>query len=263
MAEVYGGPRPIWTEEACGSIPSILKWTHSIIYEPTFKTEWQARETARGLALEMAPNGILTRLSVSTFSTTSRTSSSRQRVPKSVTFAPEAEGCDKLQSMNWHCDAVNVPGIVTYKPDPAEHAQLPDPAAHPDAHGHGQGHVHGVPLIDRPYWQQQVWQRLQEEGEEEDPGDGDGPVLMMNSYFICHLTNQRQESSRPVRFDQDIDTWEQEMRFVWEGLAEPNLPISVYLVTPEPAFPLDQAPLAPLDYPKSKSISCSLPCHCC
>ena len=138
MTEVYGGPRPIWNEEAYGTIPSILKWTHSIIYEPTFKTEWQARETARGLALEMAPNGILERLSVSTTSTSTQIQVLRRKVPKSVTFAlEEDEGCGQLCTMNQHCDAVNVPGIVEYKPDPAAHAQLPDPGMNPDASDQG------------------------------------------------------------------------------------------------------------------------------
>ena len=63
MTDMYGGQGPVVVDSAFGNVPSILKWTHSIIHEHNFKSEWQARETARGLAFEMAPEGQLTMLS--------------------------------------------------------------------------------------------------------------------------------------------------------------------------------------------------------
>ena len=63
MTDMYGGQGPVVVDSAFGTVPSILKWTHSIIHEYNFKSEWQARETARGLAFEMAPEGQLTMLS--------------------------------------------------------------------------------------------------------------------------------------------------------------------------------------------------------
>ena len=200
---------------------------HSVIHEWNFKSEWQAREDARGLAFEMAQDGALTSLSAFPPPTVP---TKRRLSNKSVTFAPILDDRE-----NCAVSAANVPGSMHYKPNPADRAQLPDPGGPPQ---HGQEH-HGRPaqeqtFLDRPYWQQQVWQRLQEEGDVED--DGDDPVLFMNSYFICHATHRRQEQSRPLRFDADIDNWEREMRFMWEDLVSPSLPLSVYLVMPEPPF---------------------------
>ena len=73
---------------------------------------------------------------------------------------------------------------------------------------------------------------LQEEGVFDEADEG--PVFYMNSYFICHLTNRRQDSGRPLRFDIDIDSWERDMRFIWEDLANPALPIFVHIVQPDP-----------------------------
>ena len=228
MTEVYDDPWPVLVENAYGSVPSILKWTHSIIHEWNFKSEWQAREDARGLAFEMAQDGILASLSVFPSPTVPV---KRRTSRKSVTFAPNLD--DKE---NCAVSAVNVPGLVQCKPNPAERAQVPDPGGPPP---HDQDrperHAHEQTFLDRPYWQQQVWQRLQEEGDDADPAE-DGPVLFMNSYFICHATHRRQEQGRPLRFDTNIDTWERDMRFVWEDLVSPVLPLSVHLVTPEPPF---------------------------
>ena len=228
MTEVYGGLWPALVESAYGSCPSVLKWTHSIIFEPTFMTEWQARETARGLALEMAQCGVLERLSVSSPLATFR----KKGTNKKVSFSIGLDDGDPSFPVNRQWHAENVPGLVSYKPDPADQAQLPDPVEQPDR-GRDQG-VRGQTLLDRPYWQQQVWQLLQQEGRPDD--DDDDPVLYMYSYFICHLAHRRQERGRPLRFDREIDSWEQAMRFVWEDLEDPTKPIWVYLVEPEPAF---------------------------
>jgi hypothetical protein len=39
-----------------------------------------------------------------------------------------------------------------------------------------------------------VWQRLQEEGVEDDADEG--PVFFMNSYFICHATHRHQHTGK-------------------------------------------------------------------
>ena len=234
MTDMYGGQGPVVVDSAFGTVPSILKWTHSIIHEYNFKSEWQARETARGLAFEMAPEGQLTMLSKFPSPSTSYV---RRGSVKKVSFAlgdPDLY----CPPSNQHLSAVTVPGILTYKPNPADAAQLPDPAGPQDdaLHRPNQQAPDRRNLLDRPYWQQQVWQRLQEEGTPED-ADGD-PVFFMNSYYICHLTNRRQERGRPLRFDSDINAWEADMRFMWEDLVNPALPLYVHLVLPEPPFTL-------------------------
>ena len=234
MTDMYGGQWPVVVDSAVGTVPSILKWTHSIIHEYNFKSEWQARETARGLAFEMAPKGQLKMLSKFPSPSTSYV---RRGSVKKVSFAFGDSDLHCPQP-NQHFSAVTVPGILKYKPNPADVAQLPDPDG-PHAGIPQQAHQQAAGsrnLLDRPYWQQQVWQRLQEEGTAED-ADGE-PVFFMNSYYICHLTNRRQERGRPLRFDSDINQWEADMRFIWEDLVNPALPLYVHFVLPEPPFTL-------------------------
>lgn len=214
MTEVYDGPWPVLVESAYGTLPSILKWTHSVIHEWNFKSEWQARENARGLASEMAQDGLLTSLSVFPSGTVP---AKRKKSCKFATFA-----FDQPDEVNCVSPAVNVPGIVQYKPDPAAGARVPDPPGPPQEHSNHHGHhAHGRTFLNRPYWQQQVWQRLQEEGVEDDADEG--PVFFMNSYFICHATHRHQHTGKRDE--------------VYLGrLADPALPLLVYLVTPEPPF---------------------------
>ena len=236
MTDMYGGQWPVIVGSASGSVPSIPKWTHSIIHEHNFKSEWQARETARGLAFEMASEGHLTVLSQFPSPSTSYV---RRGSTKKVSFLFDDFDLNCATS-NQHFSAVTVPGILKYKPNPADIAQLPDPAGPRDGAPH-QAHQPATGsgnLLDRPYWQQQVWQRLQEEGTAED--EDNEPVFYMNSYFICHLTNRRQESGRPLRFDSDINAWEADMRFMWEDLVNPALPLYEHFVLPEP--PLTRQP---------------------
>ena len=59
MTDMYADHGPVLVKHAAGHCPAVLKWTHSIVYEPTFKSEWQAREDARGLALEVAEGSLM------------------------------------------------------------------------------------------------------------------------------------------------------------------------------------------------------------
>jgi hypothetical protein len=234
MTDMYGGQWPVVVDSAFGTVPSILKWTHSIIHEHNFKSEWQARENARGLAFEMAPEGQLTMLS----KFPSRSSSYvRRGSSKKVSFTFDDPDL-RCVNPNQHSSAVTVPGILKYKPNPADIAQLPDPDGPQDGAPHQthQSAIGSRNLLDRPYWQQQVWQRLQEEGIAED-ADGE-LVFYMNSYYICHLTNRRQDRGRPLRFDSDINEWEASMRFMWEDFVNPALPLYVHFVLPEPPITL-------------------------
>ena len=184
MTEVYDGPWPVLVESAYGTLPSILKWTHSVIHEWNFKSEWQARENARGLAFEMAQDGLLTSLSVFPSGTVP---AKRKKSCKFATFA-----FDQPDEVNCVSPAVNVPGIVQYKPDPAAGARVPDPPGPPQEHSNHHGHhAHGRTFLDRPYWQQQVWQRLQEEGVEDDADEG--PVFFHE--FILHLPRHPSSST--------------------------------------------------------------------
>ena len=208
---------------AVGSHPSVLKWTHSVVHEPTFVSEWQARENARGLALEIA--GVY---ALSCFPLPAGLESESSR-SSSIATVPFDCHVPVLQSNS----ASSVPDVIFLKPNPNDPAQINEPPPQPDRDP-GLRTEGSLSLLDRPYWQQQIWQRLQEEGVTEDIDEG--PVLYMNSYFVCHITNRRQAGGRPLRFDRGINSWEDDIRFVWEDMVNMNLPIFVHLVQPEPPF---------------------------
>ena len=157
-------------------------------------------------------------------------SCSRRHRHLSVTFADQH--VPSLQRSS----AEGVPDLIFFKPNPADPVQINEPPPQPDRDP-GLRTQGSLSLLDRPFWQQQLWQRLQE-GVTEDIDEG--PVLSMNSYYVCHITNHRQDGGRPLRFDRGINGWESDICFVWEDLVDMNLPIFVHLVHPEP--PLAVAP---------------------
>lgn len=105
MTFEYGGLWPAGLESSLGQAPAVLKWTHSIIQEPTFKTEWQAREDARGLAMEIADGNLKSSLSQFplTVSHTTKTGKS-----KSVSFADDLVEIFDIQDISLE----EVPGLT-------------------------------------------------------------------------------------------------------------------------------------------------------
>ena len=220
MTDTYADHWPVLVEHAVG----VHQWTHSIVHEPTFVSEWQARENARGLALEVA--GVYAQTRFSVFSDGLDSGSSKS---PSTAVVP----LDCHVPVQQSSSAPLVPDVIFLKPNHNDPAQINEPPPQPDSDP-GLRTQGSLSLLDRPYWQQQLWQRLQEEGVTEDIDEG--PVLYMNSYFVCHITNRRQAGGRPLRFDRGINSWEDDIRFVWEDLVNMNLPIFVHLVQPEPPF---------------------------
>ena len=88
------------------------------------------------------------------------------------------------------------------------------------------------PTAEFPAWIHHVWQRLLEEGVSET--DEEGPVCHLNSYYISHLTAQRQEHGRPVRFNGNFRNWQREVPLVWADQFDPNRDYEVIFVVPEP-----------------------------
>ena len=58
----------------------------------------------------------------------------------------------------------------------------------------------------------------------------------MSFYFVNHQLHPFHDSPRILRFDRDSSQWEQDVRFMWEDLADPLEDIDVILVRPSPPF---------------------------
>ena len=145
MTDLYADHWPVLVEHAVGSHPSVLKWTHSIVHEPTFVSEWQARENARGLALEIA--GVY---ALSCFPLPAGLESESSR-SSSIATVPFDCHVPVLQSNS----ASSVPDVIFLKPNPNDPAQINEPPPQPDRDP-GLRTEGSLSLLDRPYWQQQV-----------------------------------------------------------------------------------------------------------
>ena len=87
-------------------------------------------------------------------------------------------------------------------------------------------------LESQPLWAPAIWEILCQHGttEEED----EGPVIFVNSFHVDHLHHPQTEEARPLRFDSDFREWERDIRFIWEDMIDPGVPLSVDVVRPDP-----------------------------
>ena len=92
------------------------------------------------------------------------------------------------------------------------------------------GRLHGS--TTPPSWGLSIVDLLQQEGVEDD--EEAGKVVLVTSYFIDQIHHQYHAEPRPLRFDEDIQDWENYIRFVWEDYVDPALPLDVVVVRPDP-----------------------------
>ena len=105
--------------------------------------------------------------------------------------------------------------------------------------GHLQGHVDPLqgaydrpPGIDQPVWVHEVWDLLVAHGAVEFAEEG--PIIYLRSHYISHRHHKANRVSRPLRFDTDFETWEADVRFMWEDLADATA-LDLVFIAPEPA----------------------------
>ena len=85
-------------------------------------------------------------------------------------------------------------------------------------------------------WLADIWNLLEQDGQATD--DEDGPVIYVVSYYIDHFHHRREGAARPLRFGQDVRDWEESVRFTWEDYVDPQAPLDIIIVDPQPPFPV-------------------------
>ena len=98
------------------------------------------------------------------------------------------------------------------------------------------------PRVESPIWQQEIWDLLCEEGATE--MEEEGPVIYVSSFFISHVHTTCNKISRPLRFDAEHESWEASVRFMWEDFVDPNAPIELFLVSPDPPVTIYEGTVA-------------------
>jgi hypothetical protein len=83
-----------------------------------------------------------------------------------------------------------------------------------------------------PSWGQNILQLLEEEGEVSD--EEEGPVIMVSSFYIDHETHRFHDKPRILRFDQEYQEWEADVRFIWEDMVDNQASLDIVIVRPEP-----------------------------
>lgn len=58
----------------------------------------------------------------------------------------------------------------------------------------------------------------------------------MGSYYINHFNHRFHDQARILRFGTDRSEWEEDIRLIWEDLAEPGIAIDIVIVRPTPPF---------------------------
>lgn len=63
------------------------------------------------------------------------------------------------------------------------------------------------------------------------------PLLYIQTWFVHHLNHPRCDHPRPIRLDNSIIIWLEELRFAWRDLLDRTRPLTVKIVRPRPPQP--------------------------
>ena len=108
------------------------------------------------------------------------------------------------------------------EPPPGNAQGIPDPL---------QAAFDRPPGIDRPEWIHETWDLLIAYGAVEFAEEG--PIMYFRSHYISHRHHRTNRASRPLRFDTDFETWEADIRFMWEDFMDDSA-FDLFFVAPEP-----------------------------
>ena len=87
------------------------------------------------------------------------------------------------------------------------------------------------PGIDQPQWIHDTWDYLTVHGATEFAEEG--PIMYFKSHFLSPRHHRSNRASRPLRFDTDFETWEADVRFMWEDHMDLTA-FHMIFVAPEP-----------------------------
>ena len=263
---------PLPARSPISDVVQTMKWSHSILDDPTFCNEWQAIEKARSLAFELnVYSGICVgSVPVSCPFSTLAPSFSNPSRSRSLRFADKVdiligmddelfmhqatipEACFAAGLTPWSStfsttnffvsgsveplssQAVSIPAHITLKPNRNEEPLMLDPSSSSDDPDAPRRGPgqRRIPLRNMPHWVTEIWNLLQEVGAIEMAEEG--PVIYLQSFYISHLHHLREPAGRPLRFDRNYMEWAQDIQFMWEDLFDPHEPFELHLVRPEP-----------------------------
>ena len=271
MTQGYPGLKPVGS---CSHAILALKWSHSILEEETFVSEWGARENARFLELEVMLNNIQAP-SGSAWSTPKLNPKSfRSRVPnRRVGFADEVEVriglADGLHlypvcvpqdligsgQMPWHLGFVLNPPWCDLQP-PSETALIPRaltgiPGLQCRVPTHTQvhelPHEHDVPMRgldfppddrgDVPILPNFVQQILQGDHTAEDDDWDRG--MTVRTWFLHHTHQHHCELPRLMQMVGDAMSWRNQLIALWIDVVQQGEPLQIFLADPDPPRPAD------------------------
>ena len=140
----------------------------------------------------------------------------------------------------------------------ASHFSMPHeaPASTPVGHVRYDGPGR-PPRVERPTWFQEVWDLLCTAGETE--MEEEGPVIYMNSFYISHTQHPRMHFARPLRFDAEHDSWEEDIKFMWEDYFDRSSTFELFVVHPDPPVTIYQGTVATViivQHPQPHKAAC-------
>lgn len=115
--------------------------------------------------------------------------------------------------------------ILTWSPMQcsANESSLPQHVSHETPRNDFDGNPFEYPpRVEQPVWHHELWDLLREHGEPE--LHEEGPIMYVTSHYISHANVQRNEVTRPLRFDV--------VRFMWEDYIDNAAPLEIYIVNP-------------------------------
>ena len=243
-------PLPIFNDVSSGNV-AVLKWSHSVMEEHNFINEFAAIENARSLALELGSyDGIFCP------ATTQCAATKHPSPRRSLGFASDVDVLMGLED-ELIMYQINVPetclgaGIMPwsagllrggdYSMTPQDgHDDNADsneaaaftPSAGSALHDEQVPYQQAPDLSQLPSWGNHIFQLWQEEGIVYD--EDDGPVIMVSSFYIDHERHLLHDEPRVLRFDNEFQEWEADVRFIWEDLVDNQAPLDIVIVRPEP-----------------------------
>ena len=138
---------------------------------------------------------------------------------------------EETSKWNWTASHRDPPVLQAPRHDPTSTSNTihsPDPS-HPTDRDMTRSLRVSNPI---PRWGHDLLALLEQEGQEDD--DEEGLVVFVSSFYIDHERVLFHDESRILRFDNDYNEWENSIRFIWEDMVDPNVPIEVVIVRPEP-----------------------------